>query len=455
LHGRELLKEGVVWRIGNGETIDVWEHNWIPRQYVQRPLGCKPGVNVKLVKELLDPDRNSWDLEKLNECFFEADVADIVKIPVGRAGSDDYIAWNYTKNGVFSVRSAYHLKQRIKREAGSGAGTSMDTSEHHGWLKLWDADVASKIKVHCWRLAKNGLAVGAELERRKIKENIRCVVCNREETLVHRFWQCPHSARVWDMLRSNSALNLANPPTDLRSHRALQHWLLNWFGNLKEDELALAMTAIYHLWLARNNARDDPMIEDPSGVASRVLALVDEWRSMKRTNAAKEARAVTRWRPPPAGWHKSNADGAYSATEGCGGGGVIIRDHHGEPVAAACCFFPVATDPERAELLACRRAVSLAKDGGVRKLILETDCLGAVAKLSSKEIDRSIHGPVVEDIKKMLGEFEASSIMHVRRSGNEIAHRLAKEGCSNKVMDAWVGSLPEYVMNLLVLDAVV
>jgi hypothetical protein len=239
----------------------------------------------------------------------------------------------------------------------------MDTSEHQGWLKLWAADVASKIKVHCWRLAKNGLAVGAELERRKIKENIRCVVCNREETLVHRFWQCPHSARVWDMLRSNSALKLANPPMDVRSHRALQHWLLNWFGNLKEDELALAMTAIYHLWLARNNARDDPMIEDPSNVASRVLALVEEWRSMKRTNAAKEARAVTRWRPPPEGWHKSNADGAYSATEGYGGGGVIIRDHHGEPVAVARCFFPVATDPERADLLACRRAVSLAKDG--------------------------------------------------------------------------------------------
>jgi hypothetical protein len=64
-------------------------------------------------------------------------------------------------------------------------------------------------------------------------------------------------------------------------------------------------------------------------------------------------------------------------------------------------------------------------------LALETDCLGAVAKLTSKELDRSIHGPLVEDIKKMLREFEASSINHVRRSGNVGAHRLAKEGCAN------------------------
>jgi hypothetical protein len=66
------------------------------------------------VKELLVPEGGNWNKEKLDECFYETDVADILKIPVGRAGSEDYIAWNYTKNGIFSVRSAYHLKQQIK-----------------------------------------------------------------------------------------------------------------------------------------------------------------------------------------------------------------------------------------------------------------------------------------------------------------------------------------------------
>jgi hypothetical protein len=52
----------------------------------------------------------------------------------------------------------------------------------------------------------------------------------------------------------------------------------------------------------------------------------------------------------------------------------------------------------------------------------------------------------------MLREFEASSINHVRRLGNVVAHRLAKEGCANKVSDSWMGHPPEFVMNLLVLD---
>jgi hypothetical protein len=40
-------------------------------------------------------------------------VNDIKKIPVGRAETEDYLAWNYTKNGIFSVRSAYHLKRQL------------------------------------------------------------------------------------------------------------------------------------------------------------------------------------------------------------------------------------------------------------------------------------------------------------------------------------------------------
>jgi hypothetical protein len=35
LHGRDLLKEGLVWRVGNGESIEVWNQNWIPRSSLQ------------------------------------------------------------------------------------------------------------------------------------------------------------------------------------------------------------------------------------------------------------------------------------------------------------------------------------------------------------------------------------------------------------------------------------
>ena len=113
-HGRELLKKGLVYRIGDGASVNVWQDNWIPRSGLMRPLGHKSNTVVHKVGELLLPDGGGWNVEKLNEIFFERDVEDIVQIPVGRAGSGDYFAWNYTKNGLFSVKSAYHLKMQLK-----------------------------------------------------------------------------------------------------------------------------------------------------------------------------------------------------------------------------------------------------------------------------------------------------------------------------------------------------
>jgi hypothetical protein len=59
------------------------------------------------------------------------------------------------------------------------------------------------------------------------------------------------------------------------------------------------------------------------------------------------------------------------------------------------------------------------------------------------------HGSLVEEIKSFLGEFESSSVSHVRRSGSKVA----KEGCTNKISNVWVDVLPEFVMDLMALDA--
>ena len=58
-----------------------------------RSLGQKPNT------ELLLPDGGGWNVGKLNELFFERDVEDIVKIPVGRAGSEDYLLGTTPKTG--------------------------------------------------------------------------------------------------------------------------------------------------------------------------------------------------------------------------------------------------------------------------------------------------------------------------------------------------------------------
>ena len=40
IEGRDTLKQGLIIRIGNGETTRIYEDNWFPRDEMLRPYGC-------------------------------------------------------------------------------------------------------------------------------------------------------------------------------------------------------------------------------------------------------------------------------------------------------------------------------------------------------------------------------------------------------------------------------
>jgi hypothetical protein len=95
-------------------------------------------------------------------------------------------------------------------------------------------------------------------------------------------------------------------------------------------------------------------------------------------------------------------------------------------------FLPQVFDAEGAELLVCQRAVTLAKEVHVNKLVLETDCKGAGLKLLGDDVDRSMHGPLVEEIRSILRSFEKHSVRTVCHKANKVAHLFAKVSCDNK-----------------------
>jgi hypothetical protein len=66
-------------------------------------------------------------------------------------------------------------------------------------------------------------------------------------------------------------------------------------------------------------------------------------------------------------------------------------------------------------------------------------------KLSKEDQDRSAYGPLVSEIKNLLQSFVESSVCAVRRSANEAAHLMTKEGCDNKLCRLWFDVAPVYV----------
>ena len=69
VHGLELLKKGVLWRIGSGEHVRIWRDTWIPRSWSLKPTGKKRSSRLKWVSQLIDPNSMEWKEEVIKQVF--------------------------------------------------------------------------------------------------------------------------------------------------------------------------------------------------------------------------------------------------------------------------------------------------------------------------------------------------------------------------------------------------
>lgn len=68
-HGLELLKKGIIWRVGDGKSISIWRDNWFPRNSAISVMEGKTNTRVRIVHQLTLPHTNQWD-EALVRFFF-------------------------------------------------------------------------------------------------------------------------------------------------------------------------------------------------------------------------------------------------------------------------------------------------------------------------------------------------------------------------------------------------
>ncbi|XP_062014259.1 uncharacterized mitochondrial protein AtMg00310-like [Rosa rugosa] len=70
VHGRELLRKGLRFQVGNGNRIRVWSDPWVPLPFSFKPISRPPdGLEDLRVVELLDNELHEWNVPLLRELF--------------------------------------------------------------------------------------------------------------------------------------------------------------------------------------------------------------------------------------------------------------------------------------------------------------------------------------------------------------------------------------------------
>ncbi|KAL2903988.1 hypothetical protein RDABS01_002698 [Bienertia sinuspersici] len=94
---------------GNGAK-EIWEDPWIPtRPGFKAPEGCPENENnLTRVSDLLEED--GWNHERVTTVFPNEVAREILKIQVPVYPQRDSWTWLYSKDGFYSVRSAYYIQ---------------------------------------------------------------------------------------------------------------------------------------------------------------------------------------------------------------------------------------------------------------------------------------------------------------------------------------------------------
>lgn len=113
---KDLLSHGIIWGIGDGHSIKIWGDKWLPNvgSLVVSPVSILH--SDALVSELVDPSLLGWNCSLIDKIFSVSEARIIKNIPLCPSLPLNKIIWNDTSNGMFSVRSAYHLGLELVRK---------------------------------------------------------------------------------------------------------------------------------------------------------------------------------------------------------------------------------------------------------------------------------------------------------------------------------------------------
>ena len=145
-NARSLLEEGLSWKVGDGKSIGIWTDKWVlatSDSFLQSPVGVLD-QNAK-VCELLNTDINWWNTSFIYHAFTAKEAELICGMMVSPHTGEDRLVWRCTKNGEFTVRSAYHLAKDIF-EVDKGSCSDRD-SNRMLWKAIWQIEVPRATKI--------------------------------------------------------------------------------------------------------------------------------------------------------------------------------------------------------------------------------------------------------------------------------------------------------------------
>ncbi|XP_021774657.1 uncharacterized protein LOC110738567 [Chenopodium quinoa] len=179
MSGFSVLSKGMFWKVLRG-----------PFQFKDL---LPESVRPTLVSSLLDPRSCAWNATIIHGLFDSSSVARILSLDRPLQLMDDFVYWKFTRDGVFSTKSAYALfcEPRVLSSSQSQISPAW-------WRKFWALPILPRWKIFGWKLLHDALPLATTLHARGLPIDPVYAFCYVDvEYVSHTFRDCPVICSLW------------------------------------------------------------------------------------------------------------------------------------------------------------------------------------------------------------------------------------------------------------------
>ena len=424
LAGRNILKQGLSWAVGNGEQISVWNAPWLSFKTPCQPIGPPTLANqVLMVSDLLCPLTNKWEVEKIRSLFPQYEDT-ILQIKTSSTSVADTLIWLSEKSGTYSTKTGYGVGMTSDKPLTRG-------NEPINWMShIWNVKTGPKLKDFLWRVVRKAIPVSSNLEKRGF-QSFNCKACGAHEDDLRVFLKCPLAEEVWSHIpiqhRPTSAISSVTdlvkqgsfftplPPTGLTS--PLWPWVM------------------WNLWKARNKLVFENKTFTAQEVILKSIKDAKEWSQAQTVNRASSIPGPLSIRsnhispcPPPSfqpGVLVCKVDAAWDTSSRMSGIGGVFSGSNVASITNISESHGYVSSALMAEAIAVHRAVALAVNSNVRSLAVLYDSLSLIKLLKKGGYQPELFG-IMFDIYHFMSFFDVISFDFISRNFNSEADSVEK-----------------------------
>ncbi|KAF7814696.1 ribonuclease H [Senna tora] len=416
---KHLVMDHLRWRVGDGTTISLYDHYWVPPDYHTHPF--------TKVSQLMSG--GFWDSAKLRRVYLPQKIKTISKINISFTNQKDILIWGNSTSGKYDLKEAYHISRPEQ------SGSPLRNCE---WQGIWKLKFPYKIIMFWWRTLHNGLPLRQNLARRGFRIEDSCPFgCDESETESHLFKNCPFAKLVW----FESKLMIR---TESINQNSIIDWIDFWIqdqdtnnAHIRNSLIPEAITICWSIYTQRNQVLFQDGKRDHNEVLNRVSHVMKNIQHAFELPTLDPFFALDRPHHRPTPYHPRNIANSSSITIFCSWRkdalrltkSVILYTYHNSHIYPLIMLVVNMKNNMLTSVVQCLRTWMLMPHGSHFKAVICIPNRNLISQLHQRSLAPLTYSIIIDDIVAINSPY-----------GNFTFTFLPQEGASKEE----INQLPKY-----------